>query len=68
MNCHPKTQGFDTECKTTVNQASNILQPKRTKMQKIRQVTKNYGKWKDARIRKEKQMQIILNRLTDEKK
>ena len=45
---HRKTQGFDAGCKSTVNLACNILQPKRIKMQKIQQGTKNEGKWKEA--------------------
>ena len=38
INCHLKTQGFDTVCKSTVNPT--------LKRQKIQKFTKNEGKWK----------------------
>ena len=54
INFHCKTQGFDAVCKYTVNIYFKIIQPKRTKIQKIEKITKNGGKWKEARMCKAK--------------
>ena len=43
-HCHHKC--FNAVCKSTVNIAFFILQPRRTRIQKIHQGTKNEGKWK----------------------
>ena len=51
----------------TVDLALRRLQPKITKIQKIKQGTKNEGKWKEARYLQAKQWLIILNRLPEEK-
>ena len=51
INCHCHNNGFDAVCKSTVNLSFLRLQPKITRIQKIQQVTKNEGKWKEARQR-----------------
>ena len=43
-HCHHNF--FNAVCKSTVNIAFFILQPRRTRIQKIHQGTKNEGKWK----------------------
>ena len=40
------TKGFNVMCKSTVNLDFLILQPKRTRIEKIQQGTKNEVKWK----------------------
>ena len=42
-------KGFNAVCKSTVNLTFLRLQPKRTRIQKIQQGTKNEGKWKESR-------------------
>ena len=54
INFHCHQNGFDAVCKSTVNLAFLILQPKITIIQKIQQGTKNKGKWKKARQRQKK--------------
>ena len=49
INCHCHHKGFNEVCKSTVNLAFLILQPKRTRIQKILQGTMHEGKWKEAR-------------------
>ena len=49
MNCHRHHKGVNTVCKSTANLAFLRLQPKRTKIQRIQQGTKNEVKWKEAR-------------------
>ena len=49
VDCHRQHNGFDAVCKSNVNLAFLRLQPKRTRIQKIQQGTKNEGKWKEAR-------------------
>ena len=51
INCHCYQNGFDAVRKSTVNLECLRLQPKITRIQKIQQVTKNEGKWKEARQR-----------------
>ena len=51
INCHRQTHGENAMCRSAVNLAFRRLQPKITKIQKIQQVTKNEGKWKEARYR-----------------
>ena len=67
INCHRHQNGFDAVCRSTVNLAYLILQPKITRIQKIQQGTKNEGKWKEARQRQTKQWLIMLNHLPDDK-
>ena len=43
INCHRHQNVFDAVCKSTVNLAFLILQPKRIRIQKIQQVNKNEG-------------------------
>ena len=47
INCHRHNKGFNSVCKSTVNLAFLILQPERTRVQKIQQGTKNEGNWKE---------------------
>ena len=67
VNCHRHHNSFDAVCKSTVNLAFLILQPKITRIQKIQQGTKNEVKWKEARKRQTKQWLIMLNRLSQDK-
>ena len=67
INCHLHHKCFNAVCKYTVNLDFLILQPKRTRIQKIQQVTNNEGKWKEARQRQTKQWLIMLNRLPEDK-
>ena len=67
INCHRHTKGDNAVCRSTVNLAYKILQPRITTFQKIQQGTKNEGKWKEARYRQVKQWMIMLNRLPEEK-
>ena len=61
INCHRYRNGFDAVCKSTVNLAFLRLQPKITRIQKIQQVAKNEGKWKESRQRQTKKWLIMLN-------
>ena len=67
INCHLLQNGFDAECRSTVNLAFLRLQLKITRIQKIQQGAKNEGKWKEARQRQTKQWLIMLNRLPEDK-
>ena len=67
INCHRQHKGFNAVCKSTVNLAFLRIQTKRTRIQKIQQVTKNEGKCKEARHRQTKQWLIMLNRLPEDK-
>ena len=67
VNFHCHQNGFDAVCWSTVNLAFLRLQPKITRIQKIQQVTKNEGKWKEARQRQTKQWLIMINRLPEDK-
>ena len=67
INCHRHHKGFNAVCKSTVNLAFLRIQPKRKKIQKIQQGTKNEVKWKEARRRQMKQRLIMLNRLPEDK-
>ena len=67
INCHRRQNGFDTVCKSTINLAFLRLQPKITRIQKIQQVAKNEGKWKEPRQRQTKQWLIMINRLPEDK-
>ena len=49
INCHSQTHGDNEVCRSTVGLAFRRLQTKITKIQKIKQETKNEGKWKEAR-------------------
>ena len=49
INCYCQTYDDNSVCRSTVSLALRRLQPKITKIQKIQQVTKNEGKWKEAR-------------------
>ena len=51
INCHRHHKCFNSVCNSTVNLAFLRLQPKRIRIQKIQQGTKNEGKWKEARQR-----------------
>ena len=46
INCRRHHKGFNVVCKYSVNLAFLRLQPKRTRIWKIQQGTKNGGKWK----------------------
>ena len=48
INCHCNHKGFNAVCKSTVNLAFLILQPKRTTIQQIQQGTNNEGKRKES--------------------
>ena len=65
FNFHHK--GFNVVCKSTVNLAFLILQPKRTRIQKIQQGTNNEVKRKEARRRQTKQWLIMLNQIPEDK-
>ena len=67
INCHHHTHSNNSVSSSTVNLDFRTLQPKITKIQKIKQGTKNEGKWKEASYIQLKQWLIILNRLPDEK-
>ena len=67
INCHRQTNGYNAVCSSTFNLAYRRLLPKITIFQKIKQVTKNEGKWKEARYLQLKQWLIMLDRLTEEK-
>ena len=67
INFHRHQNGFDAVCKSTVNLAFLILQPKITKIQKIQQGTNNEGKWKEVRRRQTKQWLFMINRLQEDK-
>ena len=67
LNCHRHQSGVDAVCRSTVNLAFLRLQPKITRTQKIKQGTKNEGKWKEAIQRQTKQWLIMLNRLPEDK-
>ena len=67
INCHLHHKGFNAVCKYTVNLDSLRLQPKRSRIQKIQQGTKNEGKWKEARQLQTKQWLIMLNQLPEDK-
>ena len=47
INCHRHNKLFNAVCKYNVNIDFLILQPKRTRIQKIQQGTNNEGKWKN---------------------
>ena len=49
INCHRQTKDENAVCRSTVNLAYMRLQPKITRVQKIQKVTKNEGKWIEAR-------------------
>ena len=49
INCHHHTHGDNAVSRPTVNLSFRRLHPKITKIEKIKQGTKNEGKWKDAR-------------------
>ena len=51
INYHRHQSGFDAVCKSTVYLAFLRLQPKKTRIQKIQQGTKNEVKRKEARQR-----------------
>ena len=63
INCNCHQVGFNVLCKSTVNIAFLRIQPRRTKIQKIQQDTKNEGKRKETRRIQPKQWLVILNRL-----
>ena len=66
-NCHCHHEGFNAVCKYTVDISFLRIQPKRTKVQRIQQGTKNEGVWKEARRRQTKQWLIVINRLPEDK-
>ena len=67
VNCHRHTYGDNAMSRSTVELAFRRIQPKITKILKIKQGTKNEGKWKEARYRQVKQWLIMLDRLPEEK-
>ena len=67
INCHYHHNGYDAVCKSTVYLAFLRLQPKKTRIHKIQQGTKNEGKWKEAIHRQTKQWLIMLRLLTEDK-
>ena len=54
INYNCQTQGNNAVNRSTVNLAFRILLLKITKIHKIQQGTKNYGKWKEARYQQVK--------------
>ena len=67
INCHRHHKGFNAVCKSTVNLVFLRLQPKRTRIQKIQQGTKNEGKRKEARHCQTKQWLIVIDRIPEDK-
>ena len=67
INCHRHTHGENEVSRSTVNLSFRRLQPRITKIQKIQQVTKNEGNWKEARYLQVKQWLIMINILPEEK-
>ena len=67
INCHRQTDGDNAVCGSIINLAYRRLQPKIIINQKILQVTKNEGKWKEARYGQVKKWLIIFNRLPKDK-
>ena len=67
INCHLNHEDFNAVCMSTFNIAFLRLQPKRTKIQRIQQGTKNEGNQKEARRRQTKQLFIMLNLLPEYK-
>ena len=67
INFHRHHKLFNAVFNSTVNLAFFRLKPKRTRIQKIQQGTKNEGKWKEARQHQTKQWLIMLNRLPEDK-
>ena len=61
INFHLHHKGFNAVCKSNVNPDFLGLQPKRKKIQRIQQGTKNEGKRNVARRRQTKQWLIMLN-------
>ena len=66
VNCHRRHKGFNAVCKSTADLAFLTLQPRRTIIRKIKQGTKNEGKWKEARKRQTKQWSIMLNLIPED--
>ena len=54
ISYHRHTHGENTVSRSTVNLAFKRLKPKRTKIEKTQQGTKNRGKCKEARYRQVK--------------
>ena len=67
INCRLHHKGFHAVCKFNVILAFLRIQPKRTIIQKIQQVTKNEDKWKESRHCQTKQWLIMLNRIPEDK-
>ena len=67
ISFHCQTHGDNAVSKSTVNFTFRRLQPKITKIHKIRQGMKNEDKWKEARYQQVKRWLIMLNRLPEEK-
>ena len=67
INCGRQQNGFDAVCRSTVNLAFLRLTPKITRIQKIKQGTKNEGKQEEARQCQTKHWLIMLNRLPEDK-
>ena len=67
INCHRHHKGFNAVCKSTVNLAFLILQPKRTRVQKVQQGTKNEGERKEEIQCQTKQWLIMIKRLPEDK-
>ena len=68
INCHRHQNCFDAVWKVTVNLSFLRLQHKITRIQRIRQGTKNEGKGKEERKRQTKQWLIMLNRFPEDNK
>ena len=67
INCHYQKHSENAVSSSNVNLASRKLQPKINKIHKIQQITKNEGKWNEARYQQVKKLLIMLNRLPEEK-
>ena len=67
INCIFHHKGFNAGCKSTVNIYFLRLQPKRTKIQIIQQVTENEYTRKEARRHQRKQWLIMFTRLPEDK-
>ena len=66
-NCHCQIHGDNAVSKSTDNLSFSRLKPRITKVQKIKQGTKNEGEWKESRYVQVKQWLIMINRHPEEK-
>ena len=67
INCHLHQKGFNAVFKSTVNIPFFRIQPKRTRVHKTQQVSKNEVKWKELIQSQTKKRLIMLNRISEDK-